>query len=51
MKIAIIITMGIGMFVGQLLYHGLIKKDWQAGFCIGLISCVIYVPLALIFMR
>lgn len=51
MPLAQALVFASGIWVGNILYHGLVKKDWTAGFFIGMIATVIALPLAMLFMK
>jgi len=39
-----------GIFVGQLLFHGFISKDWSRSFWVGALSALIFVALMVAFI-
>jgi len=40
-----------GIFVGNFLFHGLVNRDWQRGFWVGLIAAMLTIPLMMIARR
>lgn len=46
MKPEMLWSMAIGLWIGNMLYHGGVRGKWNDGFWIGLITAVIYVIFA-----
>lgn len=37
----------LGMFVCNLLFYGIVYKDWARGFWVGIIAAIIFIPLTI----
>ena len=44
------VIMAAGLFVGNVFFHGLVRRKWKDGVAIGLIAAGLFLPVAFFFL-